>query len=95
MSQGVSTRKAKVEIYTRPFCSFCTRAKLLLDDKQVAYIEYEMTDFTTHRAMVERSGGRNTFPQIFINDQPVGGCSELMVLEMDGELDSLLSDQCE
>ena len=41
--------------------------------------------------MVERSGGGNTFPQIFIGDTHVGGCDELEALEDEGRLDALLA----
>lgn len=83
---------AKVEIYTKTFCGFCIRAKRLLDMKKVAYEEYAVDFGGAKRAeMVERSGGRMTVPQVFVNGRHVGGCDELMALEQQGKLDELLA----
>jgi len=81
-----------VEIYTKTFCSYCWRAKLLLESKGVAYREIGV-DFggELREAMIERAGGRTTVPQIFIGDMHVGGCDELMDLERDGKLDALIA----
>ncbi|HEY8623998.1 MAG TPA: glutaredoxin 3 [Casimicrobiaceae bacterium] len=81
-----------VEIYTKTFCSYCWRAKLLLESKGVAYREIGV-DFggELREAMIERAGGRTTVPQIFIGDVHVGGCDELMDLERDGKLDALIA----
>lgn len=83
---------AKVEIYTKVSCGFCVRAKKLLEMKRVQFEEYPV-DFGGARRveMVERAGGRMTVPQIFINGRHVGGCDELMALEMQGKLDELLA----
>ena len=82
----------KVEIYTRKYCGFCVRAKMLLDEKRVNYIEYSIDgDNEKRNEMIQRARGGYTVPQIFINDQPIGGCTELFMLERSGELDSLLS----
>jgi len=90
-SDQAAPTSAKVEIYTRRFCGFCVRAKQLLDDKGVAYIEIKIDgDPELRQYMIERSGGY-TVPQIFINDQPVGGCTELYELEYEGRLDELLA----
>ena len=82
---------ATVEIYTRPMCGFCYRAKKLLDSKGVAYAEYDVwEDGSKKTEMVERSGGRNTMPQVFIDGEHVGDSGELMALEANGVLDRLL-----
>jgi len=80
-----------VEIYTKTFCSFCWRAKALLESKGVAFKEISV-DFGGEEKvrMVERAGGRTTVPQIFIGDTHVGGCDDLMALEYDGKLDALI-----
>ena len=93
MSQQSSLCNARVEVYTRYFCSFCTRAKSLLDDKHVTYAEYVIIDPAEREKMIERARGRYTYPQIFINDEPIGGFTDLLRLQMDGELDALLSDE--
>ncbi|HVF36456.1 MAG TPA: glutaredoxin 3 [Sphingomicrobium sp.] len=84
---------AKVEIYTKMTCGFCVRAKRLLNMKRIAFEEYAVDFGGARKAeMVERAGGRMTVPQIFINENHVGGCDALMRLEMEGKLDELLSE---
>lgn len=83
---------ATVDIYTRDFCGFCARAKALLDKKGAAYTEFNATETPGVRAtMIERAGGKSTFPQIFIDGRHIGGCDDLYALEADGKLDPLLS----
>jgi len=78
-------------VYTRPFCGYCSRALSLLRAKGAEFTEIEAGfDPAVRREMVERSGGRHTFPQIFIGETHVGGCDELMELERQGRLDALL-----
>ncbi|MEM6464304.1 MAG: glutaredoxin 3 [Pseudomonadota bacterium] len=82
---------ADVTIYTRQFCGFCTAAKRLLSEKGVDYTEHDATfSDALRREMVQRAGGRSTFPQIFIGDEHVGGCDELYGLERNGQLDRML-----
>ncbi len=81
----------KVEIYTWKMCPFCIRAKSLLDSKGVAYQEHSIDgDSFARNAMAERANGRNTVPQIFINDQAIGGCDDLFELDQTNVLDDLL-----
>lgn len=83
---------AKVEIYTWKTCPFCIRAKALLDAKDVDYTEYMIQGDDDARAkMTERANGRRTVPQIFINDEGIGGCDEIHMLEAQGKLDDLLT----
>lgn len=83
---------AKVEIYTRAFCGYCARAMSLLDSKGADVEEYDLTMGGPKRAeMVQRSNGRNTFPQIFIDGKHVGGSDDLAALEREGKLDALLN----
>ena len=82
----------KVEIYTKMTCGFCVRAKRLLDMKKVPYEEISVDLGGPKKAeMLERSGGRMTVPQIFIDGRHIGGCDALMALEYDGKLDELLA----
>jgi glutaredoxin 3 len=82
---------AKVEIYVWRACPFCIRAMALLDRKGVPYSEYAIEgDEAARQAMAARAGGRRSLPQIFIDDQPVGGCDDLYALERSGRLDALL-----
>ncbi|GAB4519460.1 MAG: glutaredoxin 3 [Parvularculaceae bacterium] len=81
----------KIEIYTRPLCGYCTRAMRLLQSKGAAFEEIEAGfDPDKRREMAERSGGRTTFPQIFIDGAHIGGSDDLMALERAGKLDALL-----
>jgi glutaredoxin 3 len=83
---------ARVEIYTKAFCGYCSRAKRLLDAKGVDYEEYDLTLGGPKRAeMLQRAHGRSTVPQIFIDDRHVGGSDELHELERSGRLDSMLN----
>lgn len=82
---------AKVTIYTRPFCPYCSRALALLNDKRADFTEIEAgMDPALRQEMMQRSG-RNTFPQIFVGEQHIGGCDDMMALESEGKLDALLS----
>ena len=83
---------AKIEIYTTLFCGYCARAKALLDRKGVAYQEYDAEYGSQARSeAIQRSGGRTTVPQIFINGQAIGGSDELAALDRAGRLDALLT----
>ena len=80
-----------VTIYTKPFCPYCLRAIALLKKKGVEFTEIEASrDMEKRQEMVQRAGGRATFPQIFIDDRHIGGCDDMMELEHRGELDPLL-----
>ncbi len=86
---------AKVEMYYKPTCPFCHRAKVLLDKKNIVLDEYiNIIEQPERRAeMMERANGRSTVPQIFINEQPIGGCDDLFALEASGRLDTLLAQE--
>ncbi len=83
---------AKVEIYTRQFCPYCTRALSLLDKKGVKYTHVDAgMDPQKRQEMIQRANGGSTYPQIFINDDHIGGCDDMFALERAGKLDPLLS----
>lgn len=83
--------KAYVEIYTWQTCPYCIRAKMLLKWKGVNFTEYKIDgDGAARVKMAERANGRRTVPQIFINNQHVGGCDDLYALDRQGKLDPLL-----
>ena len=82
---------ARVEIYTKFGCPYCARAKSLLEQKGVEYEEYEINSAAGKRdEMLERSNGRHTVPQVFIDGRHVGGSDDLAELERAGELDPML-----
>ena len=81
-----------VEIYTTPLCGYCAAAKRLLAKKGVAYTEIDVTgDATLRAAMIKRSNGGRTVPQIFIGETHVGGCDDIYALEDAGKLDAVLA----
>jgi glutaredoxin 3 len=74
---------AKVEIYTKAWCGYCSRAKALLESKGVAFDEYDITMGGPQRTeMLERANGGTTVPQIFIDGRHIGG-SDDMACEQD------------
>lgn len=82
---------AKIEIYTTAFCPYCDRARALLDRKGVAYEEFDAPHGSeARRQAIERSAGRATVPQIFIDGRSIGGSDDLVALERAGKLDALL-----
>lgn len=81
-----------VTIYTRAFCPFCTRAVSLLKQKNADFTEIDAgMDPDKKEEMVQRSNGARTFPQIFIGEEHIGGCDEMMALERSGKLDDKLA----
>ena len=83
--------KANVEIYTWATCPYCIRAKLLLWWKGVNFTEYKIDgDAAARDRMAQRSNGKRSVPQIFINDRHVGGCDDLYELDGKKGLDPLL-----
>jgi glutaredoxin 3 len=83
---------ARVEIYTKVFCPYCSRALALLRGKGVEMEEYDITmDSAKRSEMIERSSGRMTVPQVFINGQHIGGSDDLAALDAKAGLDPLLA----
>jgi len=81
-----------VLIYTKPMCPYCARAVNLLNKKGVSFEEIDAGwDADKKKEMMAKANGRATFPQIFIGEQHVGGCDDLMALESAGELDKILA----
>jgi GrxC family glutaredoxin len=80
----------KVIIYTTDYCPFCFGAKAFLRSKNVEFEEIDVTDDPVQRAEMERLSARRTVPQIFIDDQSIGGYDDARRLDATGELDRLL-----
>jgi len=87
---GSSGAAPRVVMYATGWCPYCTRARQLLERKQVSF---ELIDIDGSRElrqqMIARSG-RTSVPQIFVGDTHVGGCDDLHALEAAGRLDPLL-----
>ena len=81
---------SNVVIYGTKFCPYCVRAKMLLEKKGVEFNDIRVDHEPELRTeMMERSG-RTSVPQIFINDEHIGGCDDLYALEAAGGLDAKL-----
>ncbi len=83
----------KIEIYTTNVCPYCVKAKNLLQQKGVDYIEYNLNEKPELMAeMQERANGARTVPQIFIDNNHIGGCDDIYAMQTEGKLDSMLGD---
>jgi glutaredoxin 3 len=80
-------------MYGTPFCSYCGAAKMLLTKKKVDYEFILVSGEPGLRDEIERRTGKHTVPQIFINDESIGGFDELYALERNGGLDALLASE--
>lgn len=82
---------ANVKIYTKNYCPYCVHAKNLLQNKGVSFTEENLEDNPEEMMALIQKTGMRTVPQIFINDELIGGFTELSALEQAGELDKKLS----
>ena len=80
---------SKITVYSTDFCSFCTRAKALLDARQLEYEEINLERDPDGRAELARRTGMLSFPQILIDDELVGGFMELVAADRAGRLKDL------
>lgn len=82
---------SKIEVYSTAVCPYCVAAKNLLKSRGLEWVELRIdTDAAQRDAMLARSGGRRTVPQIFVNDQHVGGYDDLVAADRSGKLKQLL-----
>ena len=82
---------AKVEIYTLKMCPYCSRAVRLLQSKNISFEQIDVSmSGALRQTMCSRASGRTSVPQIFIDDEHIGGCDDLIALESAGHLDALL-----
>ena len=78
----------KVVIYTSSLCGFCYQAKSLLKRKNIFFDEINVDiNYEKKKEMINRSNGRTSVPQIFFNDQHIGGCDELYKLDQENGLE--------
>lgn len=82
---------SKIDIYTKDYCPFCTRAKDLLRAKGFAFEEIDITHDAALQSDVQQRSGQRTVPQIFIDGNPVGGFDDVSALDRSGELDRIVS----
>ncbi len=82
---------SNIIIYSKQVCPYCVQAKNLLKRKGVTkFLEIDITQGNNKEEMIKKSGGRMTVPQIFINDQHIGGFDDLYALDKAGKLDEIL-----
>ena len=82
---------AKVVMYTTRFCPFCMRARSMLKNKGIEYEDIAVGNDPALWQKMQALSGRDTVPQIFINDQAIGGFDDMAFLERQGKLDPLLN----
>jgi glutaredoxin 3 len=81
----------KIEVYTQPWCPYCTRALALLKRKGVVFEEVHAPNGSPERAKSNALSGKTSVPQIFVDGQLIGDSDKLVALDRAGELDALLA----
>jgi glutaredoxin 3 len=81
---------SKIEIYSKGYCPYCTRTKATLNKLGLAYEEYEVTENAKLASEMQQRSGRRTVPQVFINDQHIGGSDDFHAALNNGSLTDLL-----
>ena len=80
-----------VTMYTGPLCNFCEAAKRLLARNNIPFKEINIaTEDGAMNEMIKKSNGKRTIPQIFFDDEHIGGYDETRALETDNMLQELL-----
>jgi len=80
-----------IEVYSTPNCPFCVSAKELLKSKNLNYQEIDVSDDIDSLQKMMKLSGLRTVPQIFINNQSIGGYEELSKMNVEGDLPHLES----
>lgn len=75
-----------VKLYLTHWCPYCTRAKALLDLREIPYEEIDVDGDHETRAWLRQATGQRTVPQVFIGEESVGGYTELAALDRSGGL---------
>lgn len=78
-------------MYATRFCPYCMRARRLLKKKQIEFEEISVSSDAALWKKMEQLSGRNTVPQIFINEEPIGGYDDMALLDSKGQLDQILA----
>jgi glutaredoxin 3 len=76
----------QIKMYTKGHCSFCFAAKNLLTKRGLDYEEISILDDVEAEQQMRELTGRTSVPQILIDGKPIGGYSELVEMDMEGEL---------
>jgi glutaredoxin 3 len=80
-----------VTVYSTDYCPYCRQAERFLNEKGITFTTVDVThDASMREKLVEMSGGRRTVPQIFIDDEAIGGYSDMIALHQKGEFEPKL-----
>jgi glutaredoxin 3 len=79
-----------ITVYMAGWCPYCQRAIALLRGKNLEFTEIDVDDDAKFRQEMLARSGRRTIPQIFIGDEHIGGCDDLVALDGSGALDRLI-----
>ena len=82
-----------IKIYSTSWCQPCAMAKKLLDSTKINYEEINIEENNISRENLYKLTGGRTVPQIIINDKPIGGFDDLVILNTNGNLEKLVSQQ--
>lgn len=80
----------KIEIYTKYYCPYCSKAKALLDKKGVKYTEYELEKSHPEKKSDLEDHGKRTVPQIVVDGDWIGGCDDIYDLDRQNKLNNIL-----
>lgn len=80
----------KVKIYTTTYCGYCRRAKQHFQRLSIPYEEINVEGDDTAREWLVEATGQHTVPQIFFDDESIGGCTDFEALERSGKLNEKL-----
>jgi glutaredoxin 3 len=75
----------KVRVYTTAYCAFCDAAKRLLKQRNIVFEEIDVSEGSARAELKQRTGWR-TVPQVFLDEELIGGYQELAAIDANGEL---------
>ena len=82
---------AKIEVFTQPWCPYCSRMIGLLTQKRVTFQEINAPHGSAERKDAMARSGRSTMPQLFVDGRSLGGCDDMLALDKSGKLDPILA----
>ena len=84
------SQQATVIMYRTRFCIYCVMAERLLKSKKIEFEQIDVSGQPEMRRELRERTGRRTVPQIFIDEQSVGGFDDISALDRAGQLDTML-----
>ena len=81
-----------IKLYTSNWCSYCVAAKRFFEEHKIKYQEINIEDENISRQDLLKLSGGYTVPQIFINNQFIGGYDDLIKLHQDNQLMGLINE---